>query len=54
MFGVIISPNVRHQKDFPQIVGWIERWNWIAEDPALQEAAIDWVDRYDDRLWTRG
>jgi len=53
VFVVIVSPNDRHRDKYPQIDGWIDRWNWVEQDPGLQEAPINWVDRYEKRLFTR-
>jgi hypothetical protein len=42
--------------DFPghgSIVGSIEKWNWIKEDPKLLHAPIDWEQRYEKKLWSR-
>jgi hypothetical protein len=35
------------------IIGSIERWNWIREDPALPHAPVDWEQRYGQKLWSR-
>jgi hypothetical protein len=35
------------------ILGSIEKWNWIKEDPALPQAPIDWQARYGGKLWSR-
>jgi len=51
VFAVIVSPNV-HTEKYPDIKGWIEHWSWIKEDQGLNEAPINWVDRYNCKLWT--
>ena len=53
IFAVLISPNHKHRDQYPMISGWIERWNWISEDAYLSEAPINWVDRYNNKLWSR-
>jgi len=53
VFAVIVSPNTRHRELYPSVAGWINRWNWVDEDTALAEAPINWLDRYDAKLWTR-
>lgn len=53
VFVVIISPNVRHRTEYPSVTGWLDRWNWVQEDPGLQEAPINWLDRYEKKLYTR-
>ena len=53
IFAVIVTPNIRHKDEYPEITGWINRWNWVDEDPALKEAPLNWVDRYNKREWTR-
>lgn len=53
VFVVIVSPNVRHREAFPGIDGWLEHWSWVAEDSGLSEAPINWVDRYDKKLFSR-
>jgi hypothetical protein len=35
------------------ILGSIERWNWIREDPTLPHAPVDWQQRYGIKLWSR-
>jgi len=29
---------------FPEVDGWIERWNWVKESEGLKEAPARWVD----------
>ncbi|WP_291996725.1 hypothetical protein [Candidatus Accumulibacter sp. ACC012] len=53
VFTVLVSPNVKHRADFPDVDGWINYWTWVEEDSFLPEAPVDWVDRYEARLWTR-
>lgn len=53
VFAIIISPNIRHRSLYPSVRGWIDRWNWADEDDALAEAPENWLDRYDEKLWTR-
>jgi hypothetical protein len=53
VLAVFVSPNMRHRESYPQIDGWINYWTWIDEDQALPEAPIEWIGRYDKRLWTR-
>lgn len=53
VFSVIISTNNNHKESYPMVKGWIEHWNWVAEDDALREAPNDWVDRYDQKIFTR-
>jgi len=51
-FVVIVSPNT-HKNEFPSVDGWIDHWNWADEDTALAEAPTNWVDRYQERIFTR-
>lgn len=53
VFVVIVSNNIKHKGNFADIAGWIEHWNWVDEDPVLQEAPISWVDRYKRKIWSR-
>lgn len=53
VFVVIISKNHRHKENFPEVDGWIERWNWVEESTGLLEAPAGWVDRYNEKIWTR-
>ncbi len=53
VFVTIISPNDRHQEAWPEVYGWIDRWNWVGEDPELPGAPINWKTRYTERLYTR-
>jgi hypothetical protein len=52
-FVVIVSPNIRHRDEFPQVDGWLDRWNWVPEDAGLPEAPDNWVDRYDSKIYSR-
>jgi hypothetical protein len=51
VFAVYISPN-EMLTDFPDIHGWAEHWAWIAADPSVAGAPIDWNSRYDSRVWS--
>jgi hypothetical protein len=52
VFAVYISVN-EMVTDFPDVYGWADHWAWIAADPILPGAPIDWNSRYDERLWSR-
>ena len=52
VFVVIISPNTRHRHLYPSIYGWFDRWNWVPEDQYLKEAPINWLSRYDNKLFS--
>jgi hypothetical protein len=52
VFVVIVSQNVnQHKEDFPNIYGWIERWNWVDSDAYIHSAPINWKTRYRDRIY---
>lgn len=53
VFVVIMTKNVRHNGEWPEVYGWIDRWNWVDEDPGLKEAPINHFSRYGKRLFTR-
>jgi len=53
VFVVLISKNEKHKDKFPSIDGWIDRWCWVAEDSALPEAPLSWIDRYNKKVFTR-
>jgi hypothetical protein len=53
VFVVLISKNDRHLKNWPEVYGWIDRWNWVFEDPRMPGAPIDWDSRYEERLFTQ-
>lgn len=53
VFVVYVTPNVKHKDLYPEIAGWIDRWVWIDEDAGLPEATEGWVDRYEEKFWTR-
>ena len=54
VFAVTVGLNERHKDRYPEIDAFIGAWNWIdGEDAVLAEAPIEWVDRYDRKLWTR-
>jgi hypothetical protein len=56
VYAIIISKNLRetHKKRFPMVNGWIDRWNWVDEDKALAEAPINWAERFEEKIYTRG
>jgi hypothetical protein len=51
-FVVIASPNNRHREKYPEIDVWLEHWNWTQMSQDLLEAPIDWIDRYDRKIFT--
>lgn len=53
VFVVLISQNLTHAAEFPDIAGWVEHWNWVEEDPVLSGAPVNWIDRYKKKIWTR-
>jgi hypothetical protein len=53
VFVVLVSKNERHIGKWPEVYGWIDRWNWVFEDPRLPGAPIDWDSRYEEKLFTR-
>jgi hypothetical protein len=42
-----------HYPKVGNVIGSIERWNWVKEDPLLPHAPVDWQERYGERLWSR-
>jgi hypothetical protein len=53
VFVVLISRNIRHLDKWREVYGWIDRWNWVDEDPKLPEAPLNWDSRYSNKLFTR-
>lgn len=54
VFSTIVTPNDgKHKDKFPEVDGWIDAWTWVNEDSGLSEASINWVDRYNGKIWTR-
>ena len=50
VFVVIVREEQSKEND---ILGSIERWNWVREDPQLAHAPVDWQQRYGTHLWSR-
>jgi hypothetical protein len=53
---VVLVQEEREPKHYPGhglIVGSIENWSWITEDPNLSYAPVDWPERYAKKLWSR-
>jgi hypothetical protein len=46
----IVTPN--GDGSYPEIFGWIDRWNWVQEDRGAPEAPDNWIDRYNTKLFT--
>jgi hypothetical protein len=54
VFVVLISTNHdRHLEEWPEVYGWIDRWNWVYEDAYLRGAPLNWISRYEEKLFTR-
>lgn len=53
VFVVVVSKNIKHQEKFPDVDGWVDHWNWVDEDPYLSEAPINWIDRYESKIWSK-
>lgn len=51
VFVVLVSPN--SCADFPEVDGWLERWNWVRADHLRADAPTDAENRYEDQLWRR-
>ena len=51
VFVVLVRDEPENEHD---VVGSIEKWNWIREDPAMPHAPVDWQLRYGEKLWSRG
>jgi len=49
VFAVIINMN-HHREKWPEVYGWIDRWNWIYEDAYLPGAPMNWKTRYEEKL----
>lgn len=52
-FVIVLSKNVKHFDKYPDVAGWIDHWNWVDEDQVLNEAPINWVDRYKNKIWSK-
>ncbi len=50
VFVVLVKRNQVGEDD---VAGSIEKWNWVREDSFLPEAPVNWIDRYDEKLWSR-
>lgn len=48
VFVVLVREEQDHELG---VCGSVEKWNWIAEDPSLLEAPVDWKTRYGRMLW---
>ncbi len=51
VFAVLVCHETENEYN---VVGSIEKWNWIREDERFPHAPIDWENRYERRLWSRG
>ncbi|MBI2504906.1 MAG: hypothetical protein HYW07_16940 [Candidatus Latescibacteria bacterium] len=52
VFVTIVTPN-NLVEEFPDVDGWLERWNWVRESPKYQGHPLDWRNRYTTKLWSR-
>lgn len=53
VFVVFSRPN-ENQTKYPGIDRWINHWTWIGEDKYLPGAPKNWVDRFSEKVWSRG
>lgn len=53
VFVVVVRPNTKHKEKYPEVDGWLNSWTWVDDELGLAEAPIDWVGRYDKKIWTR-
>jgi hypothetical protein len=55
VFVVLVrkEPQPNRYAEVGTVFGSIERWNWIKEDPGLPHAPVGWLERYEDKLWSR-
>lgn len=52
VFVAIISLNLKHVNKYPDVIGWIDKWHWVEEDAMLDDAPVDWVERFRSKLWS--
>jgi len=54
IFVVLVrEESTKEEENGKQIMGTIEKWNWVREDGELRGAPIDWKVRYAKKLWSR-
>ena len=53
VFVVIAGRNIQYLEKWPEVYGWINRWNWVDEDPGVPEAPLNWSSRYAEKMFTR-
>jgi hypothetical protein len=53
VFVVLVREEKVKEENADDIVGTIEKWNWVREDTELRSAPTDWKVRYADKLWSR-
>lgn len=51
VFVVYISVN-KMLREYPSIYGWAEHWTWVQADPVEIGAPIQWLERYEARIWS--
>lgn len=52
-YMVIMTPNIRHREQYPDVACWINKWNWVEEDAGLAGAPKGWIERFDRKLWSK-
>ena len=55
VFVVLVRPEPQPEtfSNVGTVVGSIEKWNWVKEDPGLLGAPIDSADRFVQKHWSR-
>lgn len=52
--GLVFAVLAREETpDENGVIGSIEHWNWVREDPNIPHAPVDWRERYGSNLWSR-
>lgn len=52
--GIVFVVLVREETpDENGVIGSIEHWNWVREDPNIPHAPVDWRKRYGSNLWSK-
>jgi hypothetical protein len=55
VFVVLVrpEPDPKEYSGVGKVLGSIDKWNWVKEDPNLAGAPVDWAERYDRKVWSR-
>lgn len=51
LFVVWVAPNFDFKAQWPQVMGWVDRFSWVESDPRKPNYPMQYLNRYEEQLW---